>query len=268
MYGSASGPEKIGDCSILIPNSISDKVGFWPIHCAMLVDISAARTHDEWVNIDEHKRCTRAIFSCYCWRVGGEKRREEAPFGSPGTEEPLSIFRIFPVKFRKRYQSHFETPGLHLFVRDAERCSDDCANSSNPTYSRSSHKTHTHTHTHTHLHTTHCTASATFHSLCVPGIFCGGVCSVALEGLDWGSSLSSVGSWELRIKNTPWLFGQKQHESILDKWVSFSMSHPLKECARVCVCVCLGVCVSVCVCKRERVSKMWWYVFFLSIRFK
>lgn len=137
---------KIGDCSILIPNSISDKVGFWPIHCTMLVDISAARTHDEWVNIDEHKRCTRAIFSCYCWRVGGEKRREEAPYGSPGTEEPLSIFRIFPVKFRKRYQSHFETPGLHLFVRDAERCSDDCANSSNPTYSRSSHKTHTHTH--------------------------------------------------------------------------------------------------------------------------
>lgn len=77
---------------------------------------------------------------CYCWCGGGEKRRDEAPFGSPGSEEPLSIFRIFPVKFRKRYQSHFEALGLHLFVRDAERCSDDCANSSNPTYSRSSHK--------------------------------------------------------------------------------------------------------------------------------
>ncbi len=102
------------------------------------------------MNIDEHKRCTRAIFSCYCWRVGGEKRREEAPFGSPGIEEPLSIFRIFPVKFRKRYQSHFEALGLHLFVRDAERCSDDCANSSNPTYSRSSHK-HTHAFTAEHL---------------------------------------------------------------------------------------------------------------------
>lgn len=115
-----------------------DKVDFWPIHCAVFVDISAARTHDEWVNIDEHKRCTRAIFSCYCWRGGGEKRRGTL-WNPPGIEEPLSIFRIFPVKFRKRYQSHFEALGLHLFVRDAERCSDDCANSSNPTYSRSSH---------------------------------------------------------------------------------------------------------------------------------
>lgn len=42
---------KIGDCSILIPNSISDKVDFWPIYCALLVDISAARTYrmNEWI---------------------------------------------------------------------------------------------------------------------------------------------------------------------------------------------------------------------------
>lgn len=58
----------------------------------------------------------------------------------PGNAEALSIFRIFPVKFRKRYQSHFEALGRHLFVRDSERCTDDCPNSSNPTYSRSSHK--------------------------------------------------------------------------------------------------------------------------------
>ncbi len=41
---------------------------------------------------------------------------------------------------------------------------------------------------------------------------------------------------QLRVKNTPWLFGQRQHESILDKWVSFSMSHSLQECACVCAC--------------------------------
>lgn len=78
------------------------------------------------------------------------KREEEAPFESPGNKKPFSIFRIFPVKLRKRYQSHFEALGLHLFVRDAERCLDDCANSSNPTYSRSSDK-----HTHTHYRTEH-----------------------------------------------------------------------------------------------------------------
>lgn len=129
----------------------SDKVDFWPIYRIALVDISAARTHDEWVNTDEHKRCTLLVVGGVEVGRGGcgvGNRREEAPFRSPGSEEPLSIFRIFAVKFRKRYQSHFEAPGLHLFVRDAEHCSDDCANSSNPTYSRSSH-TQAQTHTHT-----------------------------------------------------------------------------------------------------------------------
>lgn len=132
---------KIGDCSILIPDSISDvlhaatKVDFRPT----VVDISAARTHDEWVNIDEHKRCTQAIFPPLSVIVGvevgrrGEMKRPLAPLGARNPSP-------YSEKFRKRYQSHFEALGLHLFVRDAERCSDDCANSSNPTYSRSSHK--------------------------------------------------------------------------------------------------------------------------------
>lgn len=79
------------------------------------------------------------------WGKRGERRR---PLDPLGLRNPSPYSEYSPVKFRKRYQSHFEALGLHLFVRDAERCSDDCANSSNPTYSRSSHKTHTHAHTH------------------------------------------------------------------------------------------------------------------------
>lgn len=107
---------------------------------------------------------------------------------------------------------------------------------------------------HTGTHTTHSRASATFPSLCVPGIFSSGVWTVALDGLDWRSSRSNVGSWKLQIKNTPWLFGQKQHKPILDKWVSFSMSHSLQTCACVCECVCV------------RVSKTWWYDFIDSFK--
>lgn len=112
---------------------------------------------------------TKAVHRPFFFSVGGGKRREEPPFGSPETVETLSIFTIFPVKLRKRYQSHFEALGLHLFVRDAERRSDDCANSSNPTYSRSSHKTHTHSR-----------ASAAFPSFCVPTKFSCGVSNVEL----------------------------------------------------------------------------------------
>lgn len=79
----------------------------------------------------------KLFFPCCHLCEGGERSSMYPP---PGNVEALSIFRIFPVKFRKRYQSHFEALGRHLFVRDAERCTDDCANSSNPTYSRSLHK--------------------------------------------------------------------------------------------------------------------------------
>lgn len=75
---------------------------------------------------------------------------KEASSGSLGTKGPLSIFRIFPVKLRKRYQSHFEALGLHLFVRDAQHRSDDSANSSNPTYSKGVHTKQTDAHIHTH----------------------------------------------------------------------------------------------------------------------
>lgn len=135
------------------------------------------------MNINGHKRHTQSLFfprNCCWWG-------EEAPFGTPGTERGLSIFTIFPAKFRKRYQSHFEALGLHLFVRDAKRCSDDCANSSNPTYSRSSHNTTTHTHTHTSK------ASATFLSLRVP----------AMEFILWNSKILNqeiTDGWETCVK--------------------------------------------------------------------
>lgn len=143
---------KIGDCSILIPNSISDKVDFWPIHWALLVDISAARTYrmKEWILMnakDVHRLFFFKLLLLCRWGKRGERRR---PLDPLGLRNPSPYSEYSPVKFRKRYQSHFEALGLHLFVRDAERCSDDCANSSNPTYSRSSHKTHTRTHAHTH----------------------------------------------------------------------------------------------------------------------
>lgn len=52
---------------------------------------------------------------------------------------------------------------------------------------------------HTNTRSTHCRASATFPSLCVPHIIAV-ECAVALWGLDWGSRCGSVSSWELRIK--------------------------------------------------------------------
>lgn len=210
---------KIGDCSILIPNSISDILyatkwnpGPSIVPCLSTYQLPG-HTMNEWILMNT-KDVPGPFFPV---TVGVEvgKKEEEAPSGSPGNKKPLSIFRIFPVKFRKRYQSHFEAPGLHLFVRDAERCSDDSANSSNPTYSRSSHK-HT-----LGSHTQH--SICHFAILCVPviGVFSSGVCTVALLGLDWGSSCSSVSGSALKIKNTPWLFGQKQHKYILNKWVQF-----------------------------------------------
>lgn len=146
---------KKSDCSILISDSISDilwnKVDLGPV----LVDISAATTHDEWVNIDERIKDVPQLYpppppphpstGVVCGGVG-QKGRKVMPSGSLGSVANLSIFRLSPVKFRERYQSHFEALGRHLFVSDAERCSVDCANFSNPTYSRSSHKlTNTHT---------------------------------------------------------------------------------------------------------------------------
>lgn len=68
-----------------------------------------------------------------------ERGRREAPRRSRGRSAPLSIFRIFWLKFRERYQSHFEAPDLHLFVRDVRCSPDDCANSSKATYSRDTH---------------------------------------------------------------------------------------------------------------------------------
>lgn len=66
----------------------SDKVDFWPIYRIALVDISAARTHDEWVNTDEHKRCTLLVVGGVEVGRGGvgweieERRRPSVPLGA------------------------------------------------------------------------------------------------------------------------------------------------------------------------------------------
>lgn len=202
---------KIGDCSILIPDSISDvlhaatKVDFRPT----VVDISAARTHDEWVNIDEHKRCTQAIFPPLSVIVGvevgrrGEMKRPLAPLGarnpSPYSEYSLwsserdinLTLRLwaFICLWEMRSAAQMTVPILQIPLTVGVR---------------------------TNTHTVHCRASATSLSLLVSGIrVCGsGECTVALLGLDWGSSCSFV--------SILWLFGQKQHKLLFfvveEKW--------------------------------------------------
>lgn len=202
---------KIEDCSILIPDSISDvlhaatKVDFRPT----VVDISAARTHDEWVNIDEHKRCTQAIFPPLSVIVGvevgrrGEMKRPLAPLGarnpSPYSEYSLwsserdinLTLRLwaFICLWEMRSAAQMTVPILQIPLTVGVR---------------------------TNTHTVHCRASATSLSLLVSGIrVCGsGECTVALLGLDWGSSCSFV--------SILWLFGQKQHKLLFfvveEKW--------------------------------------------------
>lgn len=178
MYGSASAPpppQKKGNCSILILDSISDVLcsattSKWISGlCLLTFQLQGTQwTSEYWWTC---KRCSPAVFPHCC--CGGKKRRKVLPFGSPGSVEPLSIFRLSPVKFRERYQSHFEALGRHLFVRDVKRCSVDCANFSNPTYSSSSHK-----HTHMPYTEEHLLLSSAFR---VPGIsIWKGVCTVAL----------------------------------------------------------------------------------------
>ena len=183
---------KIGDCFILIPNSIpdilhlSDKVDFRAIHPAFMSwDLSCQTSR--WMS--EYwwtwKMYRGAILSpIQSVEVG--RRGWKASLGSPGSAAPLSIFTIFAVKFRERYQSHFEALGLHLFVRDVERCSDDCANSSNPTYSR---------HTDTHTHRGASAASSPSVS-CAPESSHEQVCTVARCGADWRNALAFVATLE------------------------------------------------------------------------
>lgn len=201
MYGSASGPEKLGDCSILIPNSIADVLHAetkW-ISSPSIASRSwtfqlPGHTMNEWILMTTKDVPGPFWLSpCYCRSGGGEQEARGGVLLDPlGARNPFSIFRTFAAKFRTRYQSHFEALGLHLFVRDAGHCSDDCANSSNPTYSRRQH-THTHRHMHTHQ------ASASFACVCVPGIsvFGTGVCTAS----SWLRKQSQH-CRRLRVKNT------------------------------------------------------------------
>lgn len=147
MYGPGLQSRKIGDCSILIPNSISGKVDFFPIYCALLADISAARTWDEWVNINDQGRCTQAIFSSYCCCVGGgggcERRHPLDPLGQ---RNPSPYSEYSPWSSERHINLTLRLWAFICLWEMRSACSDDCANSSNPTYSGSSHKTHKHTH--------------------------------------------------------------------------------------------------------------------------
>lgn len=78
---------------------------------------------------------TWKIYGGNLFPLFGRAGEEKPPLQSQGRSAPLSIFRIFGMKFRERYQSHFEVLGLHLFVRDVRCSPDDCANSSKATYS-------------------------------------------------------------------------------------------------------------------------------------
>lgn len=78
---------------------------------------------------------TWKIYGANLFPLFGGAGEEKPPLQSQGRSAPLSIFRIFGMKFRERYQSHFEVLGLHLFVRDVRCSPDDCANSSKATYS-------------------------------------------------------------------------------------------------------------------------------------
>lgn len=145
MYGSVSGPGGgTGGYRWLFspnsePNCIRDKVDSLLGRCIIHADISAARTQDEGVNIDVWKK--KAIFSCYF-----DIKQTSSPLLEPhgSGKAPLHI-QNNAVKFRRRYQSHFEAPGLHLFVGAAEHCSDDGDNSSNPTLHYTLHTKHRHT---------------------------------------------------------------------------------------------------------------------------
>lgn len=171
-----------------------NKVDFRP----MAVDISAARTHDEWVNIDEHKRCTQAIFPPHVIvgvEVGrrGEMKRPLDPLGvrNPSPYSEFSLWSserdinltlrlwAFICLWEMRSAAQMTVPILQIPLTVG---------------------------VHTNTRSTHCRASATFLSLLVSGIsvYSSGDCTVALEGLDWGSRRCFVSSWELRIKNIVW----------------------------------------------------------------
>lgn len=136
--------KKKEDCSTLIPDSISDIHGTttkWilgPCLSTFQLPVHPWCMSEYWWT----PKMFHSLFSPLVF-VGGEKRRNAVPLGSPGRVETLSVFRLFPVKFRKRYQSHFKALRRHLFARDAAHCSDDCANSSNPTYSKEFTRIHT-----------------------------------------------------------------------------------------------------------------------------
>lgn len=130
----------IGDCSLLILNPTA-YVTKW-IHCSavassMLTFQLPGHRTKEWILMYEKK----SNFFLLLWYQADLNPLLE-PHGSG--KAPLHI-QNNAVKFRRRYQSHFEAPGLHLFVGAAEHCSDDGDNSSNPTLHYTLHTKHRHT---------------------------------------------------------------------------------------------------------------------------
>lgn len=133
------------------------------------------RTMNEWILMNT-KDVARAIFSCYCCRVGGEKegerRRPLDPLGlrkpSPYSEYSLwsserdinLTLRLwaFICLWEMRSAAQMTVPILQIPLTVG---------------------VHTHIHTltfaHTCTHSTHSRASATFPSLCIPGFSSSGV---------------------------------------------------------------------------------------------
>lgn len=184
------------------------KVDFRPT----VVDISAARTHDEWVNIDEHKRCTQAIFLPLSVIVGvevgrrGEMKRPLAPLGarnpSPYSEYSLwsserdinLTLRLwaFICLWEMRSAAQMTVPILQIPLTVGVR---------------------------TNTHTVHCRASATSLSLLVSGIrVCGsGECTVALLGLEEAVAALSGYSGCLGRSNTSCCFFGVEEKCVREK---------------------------------------------------
>lgn len=192
---------KIGDCSILIPDSISDVLHAatkWISDPRLLTFQLPGRTMNEWILMNT-KYVPRPFSPPLSVIVGvevgrrGEMKRPLAPLGarnpSPYSEYSLwsserdinLTLRLwaFICLWEMRSAAQMTVPILQIPLTVGVR---------------------------TNTHTVHCRASATSLSLLVSAIsVCGsGECTVALLGLDWGSSCSFV--------SILWLFGQKQHK--------------------------------------------------------
>lgn len=194
---------KIGDCSILIPDSISDILHTatkWISDPWLLTFQLPGRTMNEWILMNTKDvpkpfpppPPPHVIVGVEVGRRG-EMKRPLDPLGvrNPSPYSEFSLWSserdinltlrlwAFICLWEMRSAAQMTVPILQIPLTVG---------------------------VHTNTRSTHCRASATFLSLLVSGIsvYSSGDCTVALEGLDWGSRRCFVSSWELRIKNIVW----------------------------------------------------------------